>query len=46
MYDDGWVEEGSPIAERKMAALMHEVLSLTIEKKKKRRRRKRKNIRS
>lgn len=28
-----WVDEGSVLAERKVAALLHEVLSLTIEKK-------------
>lgn len=28
-----WVDEGSVLAERKMAALLHEVLSLTLEKK-------------
>lgn len=28
-----WVDQGTPLAERKMAALLHEVLSLTLEKK-------------
>lgn len=28
-----WVEEGTPLADKRMVALLHEILSLTIEKK-------------